>query len=120
MMCSARLVLPFESPLLWRSLTFDHALHHAGCGTLGWVLNLGMFGWAGATVLTKLIFWVHILYIIILAAVACGFKDLPGEQWAWTLAAVVYALVGLVFHINTIDVAHACNVASGGEQYPYY
>ena len=69
----------------------------AGLGLLEWILNLGIFGcWAGATTLSKAIYWVHILYIIISAAIPWVIKGaLPAGRWVWSVQAVLQSVTGL-------------------------
>lgn len=77
--------------------------HGAGDRFLERVLSLDHYGWGGATMLTKLIFWFHRLYFILTLAISLLYWDLPREQWLYTLQAVLYAWLGsLSFQYNII------------------
>ncbi|CAL5224896.1 g7657 [Coccomyxa viridis] len=55
------------------------------------VLNLDVFGWGNATMLTKLIFWMHYQSLIIVLTTPFLYWHLPREQWLYTVQAVLYA-----------------------------
>ena len=70
--------------------------HGAGEITLERVLNLDVFGWGGASALTKLMYWLHRQYFIITLALAILYWDLPQEQWLHIAEAVLYAWLGIL------------------------
>lgn len=55
------------------------------------VLNLDVFGWGDATMLTKLIFWMHYQSLIIVLTTPFLYWHLPREQWLYTVQTVLYA-----------------------------
>ena len=76
----------------------------AGMGTLEWVLSLGMLGFAGATPLTKRIFWLFIVLIAILTGVvAYACQHLPAAQWLWPLGAEGALLIGMGIYCHEIN-----------------
>lgn len=59
------------------------------------VLNLDVFGWGEATMVTKLIFWLHVQSFLIVLTTPFLYWHLPREQWLYTVQAVLYAWQGI-------------------------
>ena len=72
-----------------------------------------MLGWTGATVLTKVIYWILILYIVTFIMIADAYKDLPREQWAYNVWAAVFGVAGLSLYMLAIEVLYSYCAAQG-------
>ena len=79
--------------------------HGAEKGFLEQVLNLDLFGYGGASTLTKVMFWAHAQYTIIVIATIFLYWNLPREHWVYTVEAGLYAWHASGFVCFTCDIS---------------